>query len=536
MPRSALVGLIPIVACFGMSLSNCGSNGENHKLTVMEVTTETIPPAGVRVVFSVRNEQDEPVAGLTIENLELLADGQPLEDEGVPSPLLAVDPDAEHSVLILLDLSSGLVASDLLQPQLDAALRLAEALLPDSNVALAIYAGPTHFSIEVPLTSDISALNAGIEALQNSEGLGTRDLYGSILQSLEELTTASQGITAVRSLVFFTGGSDQALAVSEDSVEAAINEATEQGTQVYGISLGDTIDRDLLNRLAPSGVEISKSNDDLPAIASRVASEVVQVMSGRYVLAFCSPRVSGERQLKLIVSKDGAQGDLEISYNADGFDMVGCDPAVIADPCSGRQCGIFMGRSCGTCADSTPYCNSRWRCSPTPSCPGDMVMIASLMVCIDLYEASEDTGGFLRSVAGAIPWSEVSQEQAAEACASVGKRLCTQDEWISACEGTDGDVYPYGPSCSPGRCNSSAAGASHALPTGSLPECEGGYPGLFDMAGNLREWTDSCDGSLCRAVGGSFDDEDCMMTCASSTEINPHLNDQRTGFRCCVSL
>ena len=45
---------------------------------------------------------------------------------------------------------------------------------------------------------------------------------------------------------------------------------------------------------------------------------------------------------------------------------------------------------------------------------------------------------------GAIPQSYLSQVLARRACENAGKRLCTQDEWVSACKGKAGAKYPYG--------------------------------------------------------------------------------------------
>jgi len=50
---------------------------------------------------------------------------------------------------------------------------------------------------------------------------------------------------------------------------------------------------------------------------------------------------------------------------------------------------------------------------------------------------------------------------------------------------------------------------NYKAPVGSLPDCEGGFAGIFDMQGNVSEWTARCaagngDGSeLCVVRGGS---------------------------------
>jgi sulfatase modifying factor 1 len=56
---------------------------------------------------------------------------------------------------------------------------------------------------------------------------------------------------------------------------------------------------------------------------------------------------------------------------------------------------------------------------------------------------------------GIPPQGYISAVQAAAACEGSGKRLCTYDEWVSACRGRpDHDsTYPYGDTYEPGACN-----------------------------------------------------------------------------------
>ena len=55
--------------------------------------------------------------------------------------------------------------------------------------------------------------------------------------------------------------------------------------------------------------------------------------------------------------------------------------------------------------------------------------------------------------AGAMPQAYISADQATAACAGVGKRLCTLDEWMLGCQGRQGYVYPYGNTYNASACN-----------------------------------------------------------------------------------
>jgi hypothetical protein len=147
-----------------------------------------------------------------------------------------------------------------------------------------------------------------------------------------------------------------------------------------------------------------------------------------------------------------------------------------------------------------------------------------------------------------IPWSTVTPTQAAAACAGIGARLCTEQEWQRACETSAGTacVYSYGATCGTysamtcnGRDYSMASDA--VVPTGTATNCYADWGAMtrrvFDMSGNLQEWT-AQRGSTTPAVypirGGSFNDISGGMTCQYSFEVGgATVATPNTGFRCC---
>lgn len=92
---------------------------------------------------------------------------------------------------------------------------------------------------------------------------------------------------------------------------------------------------------------------------------------------------------------------------------------------------------------------------------------------------------------GTFPINCVNNEQAEAFCSWSGKRLPLEEEWEYAARGTDGRSYPWG-----NTVGAAGARANWGAPTGA-PVAVGGYPtgkspfGLFDMAGNVSEWTSS---------------------------------------------
>lgn len=158
-------------------------------------------------------------------------------------------------------------------------------------------------------------------------------------------------------------------------------------------------------------------------------------------------------------------------------------------------------------------------------------------VYIDKYEASrvnataetQGTGISLAcNYAQTLPWTSVTYEDAKNACLDAGKRLCTKEEWMSAC----GTAYPYGSSHQAGTCNDSTSDEGSVLPAGSKSGCKSSA-GVFDMSGNVREWVE--EGLL---MGGSYnsDKNDSKCSAFMQVNINSYVPTPGDGFRCCQDV
>jgi formylglycine-generating enzyme required for sulfatase activity len=204
-------------------------------------------------------------------------------------------------------------------------------------------------------------------------------------------------------------------------------------------------------------------------------------------------------------------------------------------------------------------------------CPPGMLRIDTF--CIDRWEAHLVTfpAGdpvspyfepaspvMARSAQGAVPQGYISQVQATAACANAGKRLCTDSEWLRACQGPNGTTYPYGDTLMEGVCNDHReqhpvieyfmtsedwiwSELAHPClnqldaglaTSGAYAGCESSE-GAFDLMGNLHEWTDNPQGTF---RGGFYVDtvlngSGCLY--ATTAHDVTHL-DYSTGFRCCA--
>ncbi|MCX5741213.1 MAG: SUMF1/EgtB/PvdO family nonheme iron enzyme [Proteobacteria bacterium] len=208
-----------------------------------------------------------------------------------------------------------------------------------------------------------------------------------------------------------------------------------------------------------------------------------------------------------------------------------------------------------------------------PGCPAGMAHVGAF--CIDRFEAAlvDATTGTpwspyfpppatarAVSLRGAVPQGFISQVAAQAACGASGKRLCTDAEWLRACEGPSGTTYPYGDARQPGVCNDARAvhpavelyGTTDAwifahLDSPCLSQEADGLDrtganagcvtaeGVFDMMGNLHEWTADPQGTF---RGGFYVDtrqngEGCRY---ATTAHAATYDDYSTGFRCCADV
>jgi formylglycine-generating enzyme len=165
-----------------------------------------------------------------------------------------------------------------------------------------------------------------------------------------------------------------------------------------------------------------------------------------------------------------------------------------------------------------------------------------------------------------VPQGYVNRPLAATACASAGKRLCTEEEWRTACRGEDDTKFPYGQEYQGGVCNIfreahpalvlygvisgplddprlnrvGFQGRMLLQKTGDLDACKSrwGDDAAYDMVGNLDEWVASSDSSDVVYRGGFYardSKEGCDYRNDHHRREGGSYFNFSTGFRCCDS-
>ncbi|HSQ67694.1 MAG TPA: SUMF1/EgtB/PvdO family nonheme iron enzyme [Polyangiaceae bacterium] len=165
--------------------------------------------------------------------------------------------------------------------------------------------------------------------------------------------------------------------------------------------------------------------------------------------------------------------------------------------------------------------------------------------CVDQYEYPNSPG--------AKPSVMVTWKQAREACAAEGKRLCGEQEWTLACEGSERLPYPYGHARDADACNidrphpnlderlladprtrdAEVARLDQREPSGAHASCVSPF-GAYDMTGNVDEWVVNESGRPYKSglKGGYWGRvrNRCRPTTIAHDESFAFY---QIGFRCC---
>ena len=158
------------------------------------------------------------------------------------------------------------------------------------------------------------------------------------------------------------------------------------------------------------------------------------------------------------------------------------------------------------------------------------------------------------SEAGRIPWTTITHDAAEAACTTLGARLCTETEWQRSCESAaaaasacfwsegDGTCRTFNTLCNTNELDPSAmAGDQDVLmSTGAMAMCYTPWTiasvtsNLYDMTGNVQEWTAERSAAVNPMRGGTYLDPQGGATCQANFEVaSDTIALPTVGFRCC---
>lgn len=168
-------------------------------------------------------------------------------------------------------------------------------------------------------------------------------------------------------------------------------------------------------------------------------------------------------------------------------------------------------------------------------------------VCMDQFEAPNERG--------AKPFVMKDFGQAQRWCSERGKRLCSEEEFETACEGVDLRPYFYGFAVDPAICNASKpwlafdakaldAGGEKARKevdrlwqgsnSGEYERCRT-REGIYDLIGNVEEWVTSRKGRRWPgALMGGFWAKPWVGCRGTNDAHRPTFAFYEVGWRCCA--
>jgi len=271
-----------------------------------------------------------------------------------------------------------------------------------------------------------------------------------------------------------------------------------------------------------------------------------------------------------------------------------CVPNCTEKDCGGDGCG----GTCGACEDEELCLDPPGRCfadltdamvaiapgtftmgcepALDPNCKGDEkpahtvtlspywidaveVTVARYQECVEAESctpAHSNLGGCLGNTEKLeYPVNCIEWDQAADYCAFVEKRLCTEAEWEKAARGTEMRTFPWGEQ--PASCAYAVmkevllgCGLNGPGPIASVLEASSPY-GVLDMAGNVSEWvgdyyssayylgSPASDpkgpsvGATRSHRGGSFISTSVGLRTSARNYLQPDGYGTDVGFRCC---
>ncbi len=313
-----------------------GTCDNPNQLSVSLIESRTRMPANVSVLFKVDTEDSSPIANLEPGSFDIYENDRLISSFESQQNVLPKTGQFRYSIVLLLDMSGSIVASENLEALKEAAQSFVESVMFEAEdarfgeIEMSIYwfDGQSDIQSLVSFEPDPEMLVTGIEEVNESITVdNSTNLYGAIIQGMDVIETRlnsvlNQSIITAGSVVLFTDGTDQANRESRSAALRAVDDA-EGDLSIYSIGLGGEIDPETLTEVGKDGFVSASNITDLVPRFREIANLIRDEANSYYLLEYCSPKRDGENELTIKVNAGEYVGILSTKFSARNFSS-GC--------------------------------------------------------------------------------------------------------------------------------------------------------------------------------------------------------------------
>jgi tight adherence protein C len=283
-PRGSVAGSVLIAILVVAARAFPALADDPFRIRITQLDVSNFPE--VRLVASVVDPQDRPVADLTAKDLVVSEEGRTQAPE-----VLISSQNAPIAIALALD-TSGSMAGRPLADAKAAMTTLVRSLGPLDSASVVTF--NTQADVRLPLTGDKEAL---IAATNSAAAGGNTAIFDAVARSIDVLANAPP--QSRRAIVLLTDGVDNSSLVS---LRAVTERLQAQSYPLYAIGLGNDLDRGVLQALADGSKGGQAFVAPTSAELSKIYAALTQRILSQYTVTYRSDARSAPDGTELTVT------------------------------------------------------------------------------------------------------------------------------------------------------------------------------------------------------------------------------------------
>jgi len=294
----------------------------DYKMTKYDVRV-TPSQRQVSILFQVVDNEGVGVDQLTETSFDIYENSELIGSEAgvVINPSLIP---TTIKTIILLDRSSSV--NPLIAQLKEAVIALINLGFANQEFAIFTFDGANTTSMIQNFTSDKTTLINTINAIPNTNSVGSTDLYGAIIDVTNNSMftwTEHYGIDYISStnLIVFTDGKHNA--DPSVTLDNALTSIGDKKVYVAALQSGD-LNEDALQQIATEAYVLAANNEELKAKFEEVQGKITKLSNSLYYLYYRSPITSSaswenDLEVKIKDNSNGTENFVKTTFNSAGF-------------------------------------------------------------------------------------------------------------------------------------------------------------------------------------------------------------------------